>query len=339
VLLRPRPLHVAQSLVAARFGARVPLKVTHLLTYACNVECGFCTRIHVPAEPMREADVFGMIDAFAGLGTSWWVMNGGEPTLVKPLPDYIDRAKSHGMNVSMVTNGTQLLRRADELKRLDLVICSVHGDRAEHDRVVQRQGAWDGAIDGVKAMRDRGVDVVLLCVLNERNVPLLDRMLLLGEQLGVGVAFQPVTDTRLGGAFIDRSLLPDRDAMSAAIDSLLAWKSEGRPLSGSREYLEAVRASWPDRPFPVPCWAGRLFCEVTPEGYVVSCCSEEEHLDPARHGPSVGWREAWDVLPDRSHCRACSFKGPQELNLLLGMAPSRLARAAANAARGRMLWN
>jgi hypothetical protein len=176
-------------------------------------------------------------------------------------------------------------------------------------------------------------------VLNERNRGLLDDMLALGEQLGVGVAFQPVVDTRLGGARIQDGLLPRAQAMAEAVDWLLEQKMADRPVSCSSAYLEAVLASWPDRPFGVDCWAGKLFCEVTPEGYVVPCCSEEEYTFARCHGPTVGWERAFLALPDRSACGSCWFKGPQEINLLLGMQPHHLVRAATNAARGRLLWD
>jgi MoaA/NifB/PqqE/SkfB family radical SAM enzyme len=333
-----RPLQIASRLAQARLGVRTPLKVTHLLTYKCNVECGFCTRIHVPSDHLPEHQVLEMMGAFARMGTRWWVFNGGEPTLIKPLGRYIQRAKELGFHRTMVTNGTLLERRADELD-LDLVICSIHGDRDEHDRVVERQGSYDLAMRGLAAMRDRGVETCLMVVLNDRNVPLMESMLELGERLGAGVAFQPVVETRLGGAEIDRSLVPRQEAISQAVDWLLEQKMQGRPVSCSPAYLEAVAASWPDRPFGVKCWAGKLFCEVTPEGFVVPCCSEEEYTFPRCHGPSVGWEEAFASLPDRSGCQACWFKGPQELNLLLGLRPAQAARAASNLARGRMLWD
>lgn len=334
-----RPLQIASSLARARLGAYTPLKVTHLLTYACNVECGFCTRIHVPAEPMGPEQVHPMMDAFAALGTRWWVFNGGEPTLVKPLGDYIRHGGELGFHRSMVTNGTALRQRLDDVRHLDLIICSLHGDAQEHDRVVKRVGAYDLAIDGIRRVRDAGVECCLMVVLNERNVPLMERMLALGEELDAGVAFQPVVETTLGGARIDGGLVPRQRAMAEAVDWLLAAKMEGRPVSCSPSYLQAVAASWPDRPFGVKCWAGKLFCEVTPEGYVVPCCSEEEYTFAGCHGPTVGWAGAFDALPDRSGCQACWFKGPQELNLLLGLRPGQAARAASNLVRGRMLWD
>ena len=335
----PPPLQVLGSLASARLGGRVPLKVTHLLSYRCNVECDFCTRIHIPSGHMREADVLSMMDAFAGMGTRWWVFNGGEPTLIKPLGRYIQRGKQLGMNLSMVTNGTFIERRIDELESLDLVICSIHGDREEHDRIVQHPGAYDTAIAGLKLLRERGVDVCLMVVLNERNIPLMERMLELGEQLGAGVAFQPVVETRLGGASIKSELVPRQAAIAEAVDWLLEQKIAGRPVSCSRDYLQAVASSWPDRPFGVKCWAGKLFCEVTPEGFVVPCCSEEEYTFARCHGPSVGWEKAFAALPDRSGCQACWFKGPQELNLLLGLRPKQAVRAASNFLNGRILWD
>lgn len=334
-----RTVRAAGSLAGAAVGVRTPLKVTHLLTYACNVECGFCTRIHIPSGAMDEGTVRAMMGAFARMGTRWWVWNGGEPTLVRALPKYIAWAEELGFHRSMVTNGTFLERRIDELDRLDLVICSIHGDEREHDRVVQHEGAYALATRGVRLLRERGVEVCLMVVLHEDNRALLDRMLRLAEELDCGLACQPVVETRLGGAHIDASLVPRREAMAEAVSWLLDQKMAGRPVSASRAYLDAVAASWPDRPFPVACQAGRLFCEVTPEGFVVPCCSEEEYTFAACHGPTQGWARAFANLPDRSGCRACWFKGPQELNLLLGRDPSHLARAAKNLVRGRMLWD
>ena len=334
-----RPLQTAGSLAKARLGGRTPLKVTHLLTYACNVECGFCTRIHVPSESMQPDQVVAMMDSFARLGTRWWVFNGGEPTLVKPLGRYIAQARALDFHATMVTNGTGISQRIDELKALDLVICSIHGTRDTHDAILGRKGAFDEAMQGLRMLREEGVEVCMLCVLNESNRGLLEEMLSLGEELGVGGAFQPVVETRLGGAQVPNELVPRQTAMAEAVDWLLEQKMADRPVSCSKAYLEALLDSWPDRPFGVSCWAGRLFCEVTPEGFVVPCCSEEEYTFARCHGPTVGWERAFLALPDRSECRSCWFKGPQEINLLLGMHPHHLARAANNAARGRLLWD
>jgi len=332
-------LQIAGVLAKARLGVRTPLKVTHLLTYRCNVECGFCTRIHVPSGHLEEQQVLQMMDAFARMGTHWWVFNGGEPTLIKPLGRYIQRGKHLGFDMTMVTNGTFLEKRVDELRDLNLVICSIHGDREEHDRVVQREGAYDTAMRGLKVLREAGVNLCIMVVLNEKNLPLMHSMLELGEQLEAGVAFQPVVETRLGGENIDTDLLPREAAMAEAVDWLMEQKMAGRPVSCSEAYLQAVADSWPGRPFGVKCWAGKLFCEVTPEGFVVPCCSEEEYTFARCHGPSVGWERAFSALPDRSGCQACWFKGPQELNLLLGLRPKQALRAASNLAAGRLLWD
>ena len=337
--LPARPFQIIGSLASARLGRPVPLKVTHLLTYRCNVECGFCTRIHAASGHMATDQVVGMMESFARMGTRWWVFNGGEPTLINALDDYIAAGRRLGFHLSMVTNGTRITDRFDVLKDLDLVICSIHGDQAEHDRVVGRPGSYEAALQGLRSLRAAGVEVCLLCVLNEGNRGLMDELLVLGEELGAGVAFQPVVETRLGGAEIADGMLPREQAMADAVEWLLGEKMQGRPVSCSRAYLEAIRDTWPTRPFGVKCWAGRLFCEVTPEGYVVPCCSEEEYVAADRHGPTVGWERAFGALPDRSGCQACWFKGPQELNLLLGLQPRHAARAASNLARGRMLWD
>ncbi len=332
-------LQTAADLLRARVGRRTPLKVTWFTTYRCNVACGFCTRIHLPSGHMDDGQVRGMMDAFARMGTRWWVFNGGEPTLMKGLGGWIAHADALGFDTTMVTNGVRIEQRLDELSRLDLAICSIHGDREEHDRVVQREGSYDAAIAGLRALRDRGVSVCLMAVLNERNLGLLEDLLGLAESLDAGLAVQPVVQTRLAGMSVDPTLVPRAEAIQRGVDDLLEAKMDGRPVSASRAYLEAVAASWPDRAFGVKCWAGRLFCEVTPDGFVVPCCAEEEYTFAGCHGPTAGWEKAFAALPDRSGCQGCWFKGPQELNLLLGLRPAQTARAAANYARGRMLWD
>jgi len=332
-------LQIASNLAAARLGRRTPLKVTHLLTYACNVECGFCTRIHIPSESMPAEQVMSMMSSFAALGTRWWVFNGGEPTLVPELGQYIAHAQELGFHSSMVTNGSRIEARISELQALDFVICSIHGDEEEHDRIVGRKGAYRAALSGLSLLKEAGVELCLLCVLNEHNHTLAEAILELGEELGAGVAFQPIVETRLGGAEVDPSLLPSTRDLSNTIDWILEQKVAGRPISSSTSYLEAIRTAWPNQPIGVKCRAGQLFCEVTPEGYVVPCCSEEEYTFPRCHGPSVGWEPAFLALPDRSSCQACWFKGPQELNLLLSGQPGHTKRALVNLATGRFLWD
>ena len=91
---------------------------------------------------------------------------GGEPTLVKPLGRYIQKAKELGFDRTMVTNGTFIEQRIDELADLDRVICSIHGDPEEHDRVVAHPGAFEKAVRGLRMLRERGVEVIIMVVLN-----------------------------------------------------------------------------------------------------------------------------------------------------------------------------
>ena len=112
VPLPSRPLQIASTLVRARVGVRTPLKVTHLTTYRCNVECGFCTRIHLPAVHMGTEQVLPMMDAFARMGTRWWVFNGGEPTLMK------DLGKQQGVTIVVATHDPTMARMGDRIMEM-----------------------------------------------------------------------------------------------------------------------------------------------------------------------------------------------------------------------------
>ena len=91
----------------------------HLLQ-ACNMSCGFCfaTFLDIPVLPRPEReDALAIVDALCTAGFRKINFAGGEPTLLPWLSQLIQRARSHGVTTSIVTNGSRL--SADWLDSLD----------------------------------------------------------------------------------------------------------------------------------------------------------------------------------------------------------------------------
>jgi MoaA/NifB/PqqE/SkfB family radical SAM enzyme len=100
------------------------------------------------------------------------------------------------------------------------------------------------------------------------------------------------------------------------IEELIKEKVNSSIIS-SLEYLKMIKEFWPDIPHRIKCYAGRFYCEITPEGFVVPCCANLDMANDNCRGLNIGFQKAFFQLNDMSECRDCYYAGPQELNIIL----------------------
>lgn len=121
---------------------KAPTVNYHMLK-ACNMRCGFCfatyPEIHGKEELDRE-ERLELIDELCYAGFDKINFAGGEPTLCRELPELIQRAKSHNVTTSIVTNGSRIT--VDWLKglkgHLDFVTLSIDSVNSETQRNIGR---------------------------------------------------------------------------------------------------------------------------------------------------------------------------------------------------------
>ena len=109
-------------------------------------------------------------------GHHWIVFTGGEPTLVRWLPESIRVAKAAGFEkIQIQSNGvhfanpTILDRITDE--GLTHALISLHGASAEvSDGITQSPGTWEKSVSGIDGLLRKGVEVSLSHVITERNL-------------------------------------------------------------------------------------------------------------------------------------------------------------------------
>lgn len=83
-----------------------------VFTKGCNFRCGYCHNpsLVVPELMNREPDVSPEeVFAYLSARRGWLegvVVTGGEPTLQKDLPDFMERVQALGLRVKLDTNGT-----------------------------------------------------------------------------------------------------------------------------------------------------------------------------------------------------------------------------------------
>ncbi len=260
----------ARVLASKLTGRRFPLSVTFISTYKCNFTCEYCDVWRYKEHEMTTKEALSMIDQFAKLGTRRFSFNGGEPLLRPDLGILIDRCRERGMFTTMFSNGSLVAKNVDKLKGLDILTISLDGPKEVHER--QRMaGTYDKVIEGIKAAKAAGLKVWTNTVITKDNLDYLCALTEEAKSLGVKMIFQPVlhyshsaeTSRIHGLGFNDIEY-------KNTITRLKQLKKNGAPIVHSDEYLDYIKVPvWPLN--RRRCYAGELYCAVTPVGDVAPC--------------------------------------------------------------------
>ena len=303
----------AISMVRIKIGASIPLKVTHCVTWKCNLSCAYCAR-HCNEPELNTKSVLRMIDIFSDGGALYWSFNGGEPLMREDIAELAGHARKKGMHLVLNTNGTLLDRREDVLKYIDLVNVSVDGPRMLHDQT--RSQSYDKMISGLEVVARRGVRLTFTTVLSAVNATDLDSVLDLAESFGARVFFQPVRIQKEDIHSKSSSFFTDAETMRRAIDALIAQKKLRRPIASSTDYLQDIARHWPDQMTTTRCAAGRAYCFVTPTGHVTACCDTLRRADnTSKSNVLHSGLAAFRNIPHYK-CETCFPAIPLETNIL-----------------------
>jgi radical SAM protein with 4Fe4S-binding SPASM domain len=170
----------------------LPRRIYWELTRACNLRCLHCRAI--PTELASPDDLpthvcLDIMEQIAEVCKSAVVLTGGEPLLREDIFDLAAYGKFLGLRMGLATNGT--LVTALEAKRIqeagfDRVGISIDGpDAITHDAFRQMPGAFEGAIAGIRHLKERGMYVQVNTSVTTHNAHLLEEILELMHLLRV----------------------------------------------------------------------------------------------------------------------------------------------------------
>ncbi|MBI1911585.1 MAG: radical SAM protein [Deltaproteobacteria bacterium] len=252
------------------FGARYPLSVTFISTYRCNFTCEYCEVWRFKENEMSTKEVITMIDEFASLGMRRFSFNGGEPLLRDDIGDLISHCRSKGIFTTMFSNGSLVPRYVSKLRDLDILVISLDGPKEVHDRQ-RMEGTHGMVIEGIRAAKRAGLNVWTNTVITKDNLSHLCGLVEDAKELGVKMIFQPVLEySHSSESSKIEGLASDSKEYQKLIANLKELKKKGAPIVHSLDYLDYIKV-------PVwainkrKCWAGKLYCAVTPTGDVAPC--------------------------------------------------------------------
>ncbi len=269
---------------------------------------------------MSTPEIFRMLedakDFGIGVYNAWTV----EPLLRPDLPQILEHAKSLGLMTSLVTNGTILRQRAHELSDLDYLSVSIDGIKTYRDI---RGRDLDDVLEGIKAAKDAGHEILINCVISGKNLHELEALVHLAESLGVWISFEPMNESEgIEKKVWDMLGIRDIPNHEQAIDRLIYLKKEGAPIINSATYLRMIKSLKPN----FRCHAGDIILHVASDGRIENCRVLHGSLGNISEGILKAWESSRKERKQiASDCKGCLFFGYVENSLLYEFVPDVMA--------------
>lgn len=156
------------------------------LTKRCNLKCAHC---RAEAEDSSFTGELGLekiksiLDNISASYSPIMVLTGGEPLYRKDIFEIAGYAAGKGLRTALATNGTLIDKEtAMKIRNAGIarVSISIDGINAEgHDSFRGVPGAFDGALNGARLLREAGVEFQFNTTITKRNVDHIDEILAL----------------------------------------------------------------------------------------------------------------------------------------------------------------
>jgi MoaA/NifB/PqqE/SkfB family radical SAM enzyme len=313
---------ITRQRFAAGNHALRPMYFIWTLLYHCNFRCSYC-------DDHRGNHYYDLADApldFAGRrralrlmrsGTSAVYFCGGEPTLVKELPEFTDMAFQLGYHPLMINSNGFVLHEALQrpswwkwLRQMDIIIISLDGLSLPRLRELWGIKKVEQVFVNLLLLRElrRVVDfkLVVNTVIGPETIEMAGDVLDLVNDLG-DVWFVPVPVNYHGkdkeGFAFERDMIRRPDYRALA-DRILVRKKQGRLIIGSSHLLDMLLNVKPYLCLPA------LRPHLDPDGHICWPFRAPKNVDHVKINlldyPSLdaAWDAANQIIPARN------FHGP-----------------------------
>jgi len=294
-------LRIYRGLLSNAFGERVPLFCGHKLTYNCNLRCKMCPfwkRSSKDSSIQREKAILRRIYDSGACGVAF---EGGEPLLRTDLVEILAFSRSLPLHTSLVTNGTLLESRIDEIASYvnGVVYVSLDGLEKTHDTIRGVDGSFRKAVRGIIASREK-VSVTVNTTIMAENIYEIEDLVKLSEELDIRIS------VAIAHEYCNAKLsAPAREDIREIAGKLVEMKKMGYPLVNSISYLKVIAGekNWTCKPWSL--------VNVGPEGklvlpcyvrndYATSISVFETNIKTAIS--SFNWNETKDCQQCNLHC-------------------------------------
>ena len=298
-----------------------PLWLLAELTYACPLQCPYCSNptemAQIGAE-MTTDDWFKVLREARELGAAQLGLSGGEPLVRRDLEAIVAEGARLGYYSNLITSGIGMDEaRVNALAEagLDHIQISFQASNAERNNFLAGSNTFEQKKAMARAIKAAGYPMVLNIVLHRHNIDDIDDIIAMAESLDAD--YVELANTQYyGWAWHNRAqLLPTREQLAHAEHVTTRYRENG----GRMKLYFVVPDYYQDRPKACMSGWGDLFLNVAPDGLALPCHAARqlpglEFPDVREH--DIAW--IWNESPAFNHfrgfdwmaepCRSCVEK-------------------------------
>ncbi|WP_409993640.1 pyrroloquinoline quinone biosynthesis protein PqqE [Plasticicumulans sp.] len=299
-----------------------PLWLLAELTYACPLQCPYCSNPLDYTAVREELDTETwkrVLREARAMGAAQLGLSGGEPATRTDLEEIVAEARRLGYYTNLITSGLGLdAARIERLHAagLDHIQVSFQASTEELNNHLAGTDAFRHKLEIARAVKAAGYPMVLCFVLHRDNTDSMDAILTLAAQLGADYV-ELATTQYYGWAWVNRDrLLPTREQLVRAEAVAHRWQAD---MKGRMKIYYVVPDYFEDRPKACMNGWGKVFLTVAPDGTALPCHSARELPGlsfPNVRDHSVEW--IWKDSPGfnrfrgygwmKEPCRSCDEK-------------------------------
>lgn len=297
-----------------------PSVVAWEVTKACNLACVHCRASAMPDPLPGELSTDegrALIEDLARFGVRLVILSGGEALMRKDVLDLAAFGARLGLRMTLATNGTLVTPDlASAMRDAGIVRVSVSLDGATaktHDAFRGVQGAYEGALRGIRALLDAGVEVQVNTSVAAATIAEMD--LFPGFLKGLGVRAWHVfflVPTGRGATVEPARVAQYRDMLAGFHQVATSAAIECKATCAPQYYrmIAQERGSSPTR----GCLAGTGFAFVSSEGIVQPCGFLQVDCGSVRRSPFSKIWQSSNVLASlrdigglKGWCGSCRY--------------------------------
>ena len=251
-----------------------PLWLLAELTYACPLQCPYCSNPLDFARTRGELTTEQWLRTLGEarrLGAAQLGFSGGEPLVRRDLEELVAEARGLGYYTNLITSAIGMdnarVRRLREAG-LDHIQISFQASDAALNDYFAGTDAFAHKVEMARAVKDHGYPMVLNVVLHRHNIDRTDAILEMA--LNLGADYVELANTQYyGWAFHNRNqLLPTREQLERSE----AVANRYKDTHGDRmRILYVIPDYYANRPKPCMNGWGRVFLSVAPDGTALPC--------------------------------------------------------------------
>lgn len=283
-------------------------------TNDCNLYCAHCYREsgEKAQGELTTQEAKKLIEEIKAAGFHIMIFSGGEPLMRDDLYELIQHASQVGLRPVLGSNGTLITPEvAQKLKDASLLAAGISldsMDKAKHDKLRAKEGAWDAAVSGMEACKAVGLPFQIHTTVMDWNAPEIEALMDFAVEIGARahhVFF--LVPTGRGEAIEDAAL--DREAYENVLRRVMT-KAKEVPIevkpTCAPQFIRVADDVGHQQRFTKGCLAGLSYCIISPKGDVQPCAYMTMEIENVRNKP---FDEIWASNPVFEKLRTEAYSG------------------------------